>query len=373
MLSFNKFRPQGVVANLFNQTRPTLIAPDTFISTRSYSIFQKTLDDPLRTSPTCFAGKTVLVTGANTGLGFEAALKSFGLHAKHVILGVRDVEKGEQAKQRILQTMPQIPLSPSETTRDGNPTSQRISVRKLDMSDYDSIHNFVNELAAKDGPLDVAILNAGVFGVKYEPLSKYGWENDLQVNVLSTALLSLLLLHAKAIKPKTGVLEFVASRRMRAVRLTEEEKNAPSLLEVFNRKQEKFDASRQYQVSKLLLVAFYKSLATRSAKLVQGSPIITAVCPGFCQSNLSRGHQGFAADVLRAVLNTFVLRRTEEGARTLVTGTIPEEERHGRFWYDDELHDVMLPDNVGDTQQFANKILQDVITAIQCDTSVPVV
>jgi hypothetical protein len=33
----------------------------------------------------------------------------------------------------------------------------------------------------------------------------------------------------------------------------------------------------------------------------------------------------------------------------------------------------MLPDNVGDTQQFANKILQDVITAIQCDTSVPVV
>ncbi|GAM44067.1 short-chain dehydrogenase [Talaromyces pinophilus] len=373
MLSFNKFRPQGVVANLFNQTRPTLIAPDTFISTRSYSIFQKTLDDPLRTSPTCFAGKTVLVTGANTGLGFEAALKSFGLHAKHVILGVRDVEKGEQAKQRILQTMPQIPLSLSETTRDGNPTSQRISVRKLDMSDYDSIHNFVNELAAKDGPLDVAILNAGVFGVKYEPLSKYGWENDLQVNVLSTALLSLLLLHAKAIKPKTGVLEFVASRRMRTVRLTEEEKNAPSLLEVFNRKQEKFDASRQYQVSKLLLVAFYKSLATRSANLVQGSPIITAVCPGFCQSNLSRGHQGFAADVLRAVLNTFVLRRTEEGARTLVTGTIPEEERHGRFWYDDELHDVMLPDNVGDTQQFANKILQDVITAIQCDTSVPVV
>ncbi|KUL87411.1 hypothetical protein ZTR_04697 [Talaromyces verruculosus] len=314
MLSVTKIRPQDIVAKIFNQMRPTLIAPGTFVSTRSYSIFQKTLKDPLRTSPSCFTGKTILVTGANTGLGFEAALKCFGLQAKHVILGVRDVKKGEQAKQHILQTIPQIPLSLLETTADGNPRSERISVRKLDMSDYDSIHNFVNELAAKDGPLDVAILNAGVFGVKYEPLSKYGWENDLQVNVLSTALLSLLLLHAKAIKPKTGVIEFVASRRMQAVRLTEEEKNAPSLLETFNRKQEKFDASRQ------------------------------------------------------AVLNTFVLRRTEEGARTLVTGTIAEEERHGRFWYDDELHDVMLPENVSEIQQFTDKIWEDVITALQRDT-----
>lgn len=335
-----KVRRQGVVTNIFNQMRPTLIAPSTFITTRSYSIFQKNLKDPLRTSPSCFADKTVLVTGANTGLGFEAALKSVGLQAKHVILGVRDVQKGEQAKQRILQTLPHIPVPASDTARDDNPSSQRISVRRLDMSDYDSIHNFVDEIAAKYGPLDVAILNAGVFGVKYEPLSKYGWENDLQVNVLSTALLSLLLLHSKTIKQKTGVLEFVASRRMQAARLTEDERNAPSVLEMFNQKQEKFDASRQYQVSKLLLMAFYTSLATRSAKSAEGSPIITAVCPGFCQSNLSRGYQGFVAEMLRAVLNTFVLRRTEEGARTLVTGAVAEPERHGRFWYDDELHDV---------------------------------
>lgn len=340
MLSVTKLRPQGIVANIFNQMRPTLIAPGTFISARSYSIFQKTLKDPLRTSPSCFTGKTVLVTGANTGLGFEAALKIVHLQAKHVILGVRDVEKGEQAKERILQSKSQTTVPASGVVRVSGTRDQKISVRKLDMNDYGSIHNFVNELAAKDGPLDVAILNAGVFGVKYEPLSKYGWEHDLQVNVLSTALLSLLLLDSKTIKPKTGVLEFVASRRMQAVRLTEEEKNAPSLLEVFNQKQEKFDASRQYQVSKLLLMAFYTSLAIKSAKFTEASPIITAVCPGFCQSNLSRGHQGFAADILRAILKTFVLRQTEEGARTLVTGTIAEEEQHGRFWYDDELHDV---------------------------------
>lgn len=355
MLSVAKSRPRGISANIFSQIEPTFVVhrykegnfvghnackTNTLSATRPYSIFQKSLKDPLRTAPSCFVGKTVLVTGANTGLGFEAALKSVGLQAKHVILGVRDVGKGERAKQRILQTISQTPVAALRAVRDGSLRNQTISVRKLDMCDYNSIHDFVNEIVAKDGPLDVAILNAGVFGVKYETPGKYGWENDLQVNVLSTALLSLLLLDQNVVKPRTGVLEFVASRRMQAVRLTEDEKNAPNLLETFNQKQEKFDANRQYQVSKLLLMAFYKSLATKSTKAKEESPIITAVCPGFCKSDLSRGHQGFAADILRLVLNAVVLRSTEEGARTLVTGAVAEEERHGRFWYDDKLHDV---------------------------------
>ncbi|EED13620.1 short-chain dehydrogenase, putative [Talaromyces stipitatus ATCC 10500] len=387
MSTITRIRPQSLVNNALKQTKPTLDAHryqggnfhaymtsklSTYDTERSYSLFQKTLQDPLRTSPSSLAGKSILVTGSNTGLGFEAALKSVDLGAKHVILGVRNVEKGEHAKQRILQRATSMKAQPSDTTKDGNPDDQTISVRKLDMSDYNSIHSFVKEVGKKDGRLDVAILNAGVFGVKYETAGNYGWENDLQVNVLSTALLSLLLLQAKIIKPEVGVLEFVASRRMQAVQLTEEEKKSHNLLETFNRKQN-FNASRQYQVSKLLLMAFYQSLASRSAKLTEGSPIITAVCPGFCQSDLSRGHQGFAADVLRAVLNTFVLRRAEEGARTLVSGALGTKERHGKFWFDDGLHDIALPDSVGDAQGFADRIWEEVVHALQRDTNAPLV
>ncbi|KAK3943683.1 hypothetical protein QBC46DRAFT_28136 [Diplogelasinospora grovesii] len=50
-----------------------------------------------------FAGKTVLVTGANTGLGFEAAVKYAALGASKLILGVRSADKGEAARQRIVQ------------------------------------------------------------------------------------------------------------------------------------------------------------------------------------------------------------------------------------------------------------------------------
>ncbi|KAK4234271.1 hypothetical protein C8A03DRAFT_37961 [Achaetomium macrosporum] len=48
-----------------------------------------------------FAGKTVLVTGTNTGLGFEAAVKYAALGASRLILGVRSADKGEAAKQHI--------------------------------------------------------------------------------------------------------------------------------------------------------------------------------------------------------------------------------------------------------------------------------
>ena len=47
---------------------------------------------------TSFTGRTIVVTGANTGLGFEAALKIYALGAECVVMGVRDIAKGEAAK-----------------------------------------------------------------------------------------------------------------------------------------------------------------------------------------------------------------------------------------------------------------------------------
>jgi NAD(P)-dependent dehydrogenase (short-subunit alcohol dehydrogenase family) len=324
-------KPLLVARHTGETARPHIPATiGTHDTTRPYSVFQKRLQDPVRSSSPSFAGKTVLVTGSNTGLGFEAALKFASLSAKHVILGVRNLEKGENARKSILQKV--LPTSSS--------TDQKISVRRLDMNDYESIQTFVRQIGEEDGPLDVAILNAGVFRIRHETSSKYGWENDLQVNVLSTALLGLLLLQSRQIRPHSGVLEFVASRRLQAVQLTKEESNSHNLLEIVNQKHEPFIASRQYQVSKLLLVAFFRALAAKSSEISQDAPIITAICPGFCQSDLSRGHQGFAANMLRAILNTFVLRSAEEGARTLVSGAAGNRDRHGKFWFDDELHDV---------------------------------
>jgi hypothetical protein len=67
------------------------VVPHSFPMIRFFG--QKALADP----QSSFAGRNVLITGANTGFGFEAAVKTARLGASQVVLGVRDLRKGERA------------------------------------------------------------------------------------------------------------------------------------------------------------------------------------------------------------------------------------------------------------------------------------
>ena len=104
-------------------------------------------------------GLTVLITGANTGVGFQAAIKIVKLGAAKVIIAVRSLAKGSAAKE-------QIELVTGKTGV--------IDVFELDMLDYTSIRDFSNKVNCLDR-LDVAILNAGIGAPEYAQ-SKYGWE-----------------------------------------------------------------------------------------------------------------------------------------------------------------------------------------------------
>ena len=146
---------------------------------------------------TSFKGKIVIATGSNTGLGFEATVKFVAHDAFLVILAVRDLKKGDQTKSLIEE----------RTSK-----KDRVEVWRLDMNSYGSIQGFAKRASTLDH-LDIAVLNAGVFMATYEE-SKYGWEQTVQINALSTALLGLLLLpKLKASKTKNNfpVLEIVAS------------------------------------------------------------------------------------------------------------------------------------------------------------------
>ena len=56
------------------------------------------------------AGRTVLVTGANSGIGFQTA-RELARQGAHVLLGVRDAAKGEAARNRILSELPQANIA----------------------------------------------------------------------------------------------------------------------------------------------------------------------------------------------------------------------------------------------------------------------
>ena len=125
-----------------------------------------------------FHGKTILLTGGTSGLGFEAAVKFVSLGASTVIIGARNSDKGKRAKEAIEQ----------RTSR-----QDVVQVWQLDMDNFKSVDEFADRVNREVERLDIAELNAGVTMKRYEK-SPTGWEQTIQVNALSTVMLALLLL-----------------------------------------------------------------------------------------------------------------------------------------------------------------------------------
>lgn len=121
-------------------------------------------------------GKTYIVTGANTGLGYECAKHFVQLSASKVILGVRSLSKGEAAKDQI----------EAETGIKGV-----VEVWPLDMASYDSIKAFAKKVEGLD-QVDAIVENAGVALDEWS-LSE-GLETTLTINVAGTMLLAALVL-----------------------------------------------------------------------------------------------------------------------------------------------------------------------------------
>ncbi|KAK4039828.1 hypothetical protein C8A01DRAFT_46788 [Parachaetomium inaequale] len=306
----------------------TSTSPPPKPSDRSSIGWQLLRQKPLADPTTPFTGKTILITGANSGLGLAAATKFAALSPARLILGLWH----------------------------------------LDMASHASVAAFARR-AADDLPrLDVAVLNAGVYEVA-RGVSAHGWERTLQVNTLSTALLAVLLLPKLRASSagrrgeggggggggRPSVLEVVASRRVEAVQLAEEQREGGAgVLGSANSVQDGgYKPSEQYRMSKFLLMGVVKKLAA----LVDASEVtVTAVCPGGVATNLSRG----------ALLNALIMRTPEYAARSVVSGALLEPQASGKLWYDDELHEV--PNLAGeDGQKLAEKIWAEVTDALRRD------
>ncbi|KAG7397062.1 hypothetical protein PHYBOEH_001340 [Phytophthora boehmeriae] len=134
-------------------------------------------------------GKIVLVTGANCGIGYEAA-KALALRGAFVVLGCRDGSRGREAEQSIRQSV----LS-QQGEADGG-----AEFMQLDLAELSSIRDFAREFRAKFDRLDLLVNNAGVACPPQRHNSK-GLENTFAINHLGhfylTSLLWSLLRRAK--------------------------------------------------------------------------------------------------------------------------------------------------------------------------------
>lgn len=125
-----------------------------------------------------YRGKTVIVTGANVGLGREAARHFCRLGAAKVILACRDLDKGRAAGADI---------EASTSRRDV------VDVWQLDLGSFESVRAFCRRAETELDRLDVVVENAGVaIGTYVECDGRF--ESTIAINVVSTFLMALLLL-----------------------------------------------------------------------------------------------------------------------------------------------------------------------------------
>jgi len=133
-------------------------------------------------------GKTIIVTGGNSGLGFEA-VKALAEKGAQVVLACRNLDKGVKAKNEILSLYLQA----------------KIEVMELDLMDISSIRSFVAKFKNEHAKLDVLINNAGIMMVPYG-LTKDGFEQQIGTNHLGHFALTGLLLDLLRKTPKSRVV-----------------------------------------------------------------------------------------------------------------------------------------------------------------------
>lgn len=122
--------------------------------------------------------KTVIITGANSGIGKAAAIR-FAREGHQVIIACRNLEKSKKAKQEII----------------GLTNNSRVDLFRLDVSSFESIKNFCSEFKRRYQKLDILIHNAGYFkhGEKKYQLSPDNIELSFATNAFGPFLMTQLL------------------------------------------------------------------------------------------------------------------------------------------------------------------------------------
>jgi NAD(P)-dependent dehydrogenase (short-subunit alcohol dehydrogenase family) len=242
-------------------------------------------------------GKTFFITGANTGIGFEAAKVIAGKGAR-VLLGCRNTEKGKAAQRQITDTHP----------------GADVSLVEIDLADLASVRKAA-EVVAEEPRLDVLVNNAGVMW-NPKTITADGFESQFGINHLGHFALTGLLLPKLEATPQSRIVT-VSSNGHRLG-------NQDIFWDDINADRE-YHPRKRYYASKLANLLFTYEL-DRRLRAKGSETIAVAAHPGAADTELSRyitGPMGVLSRLFTPLLRRFMNTAAQGAWPTELAATAP--------------------------------------------------
>ena len=210
-------------------------------------------------------GRLAVVTGANTGLGFETA-RVLAARGASVVLAVRDTEKGKAAAARIAGTAP----------------GATVTVQPLDLASLESVRAAAAELRSRHPRIDLLVNNAGVMFPPRQATGD-GFELQLGTNHLGHFALTGLLLEQMLPVPGSRVVTVSSTAHRIGARINFDDLQS----------ERSYSRVAAYSQSKLANLMFTYELARRLSGA--GTTIAVAAHPGLADTELTRHTPAIAA------------------------------------------------------------------------------
>lgn len=240
-------------------------------------------------------GKTILITGANSGIGLEAATVLSNKGA-NTVMAVRNMEKGKEALMEIKAKYPDA----------------KLELMQLDLSDFNSIRRFSKEFHNKHTQLNCLINNAGVMNPIKRELTKQNFEVQFGINHLGHFLLTSLLFDILKNTPKSRIV--TQSSGVHKAKSMKPDIHFDDL-----NWERAYDSFQAYAQSKLANLLFTYEL-DRKLKAHQIDAIATAAHPGWTKTNL----QSTSGFFVNNILNNLLAQNAEMGTLPILRAATEE-------------------------------------------------
>jgi NAD(P)-dependent dehydrogenase (short-subunit alcohol dehydrogenase family) len=248
-------------------------------------------------------GRVAIITGSNTGIGYGAAAV-LAAKGAHVVLAVRNLDKGNDAADRIKAA------SPNAT----------VTLQELDLTSLENIRTAADELRATFPRIDLLINNAGVMYTD-KASTKDGFELQFGTNHLGHyALTGRLLDHMLGVEGSRVVTVSSVGHRIRA-KIHFDDLNLDR----------NYNRVVAYGQSKLANLLFTYELARRLA--AKGAPTIaTAAHPGAADTDLLRNMPGGIRQVSQFFWSTFIAQNADMGAEPTLRAAADPSVQNGQYF-----------------------------------------